>query len=85
MVKSAHGKLVHVTGDSQCNEPLSDRLADITMNGVIKIKRQVEVREYREHGSNKNKSYDLRWVSTNNPTPGGGYSNDPAYWFINSE
>lgn len=85
MVKSAHGKLVHVTGDSQSNEPLSDRLAEITMNGVVKLKRQVEVREIRQHGSDKNRSYDLAWVSDNNPAPGGGYSNDPAYWFIASE
>lgn len=43
-MRQADGKLVHVTGDSQCNETLVDKESGITLNGAIKLKRDVEVR-----------------------------------------
>lgn len=50
------------------------------MEGVIKIQRDVEVRELRVYN---NKS-EAVWATTNQPTPGAGVTNDPAAWFINT-
>jgi hypothetical protein len=38
-IKEANGKLVHVTGNTHCNEMLVDRESGITMSGVIKFQR----------------------------------------------
>ena len=46
-MREADGKLVHVIGSTQSNETLTDRESGITMNNVIKLKRDVEVREMR--------------------------------------
>lgn len=54
------------------------------MNGVVKIKRDVEVREFREFGSDRNRRIEAAWVSSNQPSPGGGFQNDPGAWFITS-
>lgn len=50
------------------------------MEGVIKIQRDVEVRELRVYN---NKS-EAVWATANQPTPGAGVTNDPAAWFINT-
>jgi hypothetical protein len=38
-VHSSQGKLVHITGDSQCNETVVDPESGIALNGIIKISR----------------------------------------------
>lgn len=58
-----------------------DAEAGISLNGVIKIYREVEVREIRVSNNDKSKAL---WVSTNQPSPGAGLTNDPAAWFIHS-
>ena len=36
-VRAANGKLVHITGDTQTNQPLFDRLSGIQLNNVVKL------------------------------------------------
>ena len=40
-MKDANGKLIHITGDTLCNETIVDRESGITMSGVVKLKREV--------------------------------------------
>ena len=45
-IQDANGKLVHITGDTQTQMEVVDRLAGVSINGV-KLEREVEVKEWR--------------------------------------
>ena len=74
-------KLTHITGKSITQETVTDQMAGVSLNNTIKIVRSVEVKEWRDVGSNENRRRELQWVTTNSTTEG----NDPSAWFINNE
>ena len=60
----ANMKLTHITGKTQTQENVTDDLSGITLNNVVKIERNVEVKEMREVGSGEDRKRELMWVTS---------------------
>ena len=80
-IEEANMKLTHITGKSVTQETVTDQLAGVSLNNTIKIERTVEVKEWRDVGSDEQRRRELQWVTTNSSAEG----NDPSAWFINNE
>lgn len=85
---SKDGRLVYASGQTRTSAITADPLSGVAQPNLIKIRREVEVMEWREKTRKENDRtvtyYELEWVSANQPNAGARYNN-PANWFINSE
>ncbi len=64
-------KLTHISGNATTNEIVRDGLSNIVVNGAIKMKRSVEVMEWRATKTERNGTneidYNLGWQGQNQP------------------